>query len=135
MATVSTEGLIAALNYLNTAGYGTWQIRLTKATYTLTSASVLANLTALESTFPGYAAQGLLAPAAAAIDGSGNAIASFGSYTFVTTGTSSELTYGMFVADTALSVLIGYAQFATAIDMTGAGNQCIVALSDFLDPA
>jgi hypothetical protein len=135
MATVSTEGLIAALNYYNANRVAPWQMCLYHTSHVLIAADVLATYDALETTYPGYARQALLAAAGAVNDGFGNAFAAFGVYTFTTTGVSAETVYGMYIRDVALGVLIGAVQFTSPVDMTGSGNQCIVTLSDTMLPA
>jgi len=119
------------LNYLN-ANYANWELQLYQTSHVLLNADNLATYTALIATYPVYAPQALAAAAGAVNDGSGNALAAFGAYTFTTTGASANIIYGCYIEDTVLGVLIGAVQFTTPVDMTGLGNQCIVTLSDTL---
>lgn len=133
MATVSLEGLLLALDQYNLK-YTDWEIHLYASSNPLVSADVLADFTAIESAFPGYALQALAAPTAAADDGSGNALSAFGVYTFTATGASGESAYGCYIEDTALGELVAAVEFTTPVDMSVNGYQCIVTLSDTMQP-
>lgn len=121
---VVNEGAVKMLDDLIAAELDTCYLRLFKSTRTPSHTDVLADYTAIECTFPGYAAIQLTSWLAAAIV-AGKAYTEASNQTFTrTSGGSGDTVYGYFLADTngSSGKLLGAMLFDSTVNMTVNGN-------------